>query len=142
MPRIVLISSFANPESTVTPDTRSNAQIIPSTDAMTSASANTSTVISAPCASSGRYSARSLRDSTVGLPPSRVRLLQSPAREDLVDRAVGLEFAQRRIHLVERWLVALAHGDADAAGKRRLVILREARFRISALRDLVGDDRI
>src|SRR5260370_41806190 len=71
----------------------------------------------------------------------RAGLLEPPVREDLVDRAVGLHLAQRCVDLVEHRLIALAYGDPDAADEHRLVVLGEARFRISALRELVSDDR-
>ena len=64
MPRIVLISAFEKPERKRFAETRISAQPRPSTVATTSASAKTSTVMSAPCASSGRYSARSFEENT------------------------------------------------------------------------------
>src|SRR5438067_7170105 len=69
-------------------------------------------------------------------------LFQPPIREYFLDRAVGLHFAQRCVDLVEHRLVALANGDADAADQHRFVVFREPRFRISALGDLVSDDRV
>src|SRR5438477_402502 len=66
MPRMMLISALENWFSAYTPDTRISAHTIPRTVATASAHTNTSTVISAPFASSGRYSARSLRESTAG----------------------------------------------------------------------------
>ena len=61
---MVLISAFEKPRKTGTSETRISAQPRPSSVASTSASAKTSTVISAPCASSGRYSARSFEENT------------------------------------------------------------------------------
>src|SRR6266851_3139223 len=66
MPRMMLISALENWVSAYTPDTRISAHTIPRTVATASAHTNTSTVISAPFASSGRYSARSARESMVG----------------------------------------------------------------------------
>ena len=51
-------------DSARTPDTRISAHTMPRSVATTSAHTNTSTVTSAPFASSGRYSARSAREST------------------------------------------------------------------------------
>ena len=66
MPRMPLISTLEKPDNARTFDTRISAHTRPRRVATTSAHAKTSTVTSAPFASSGRYSARSLRVSTAG----------------------------------------------------------------------------
>src|SRR6266705_3143083 len=66
MPRTILISAIEKRDSARTPDTRISAHTMPRSVATTSAHTNTSTVTSAPFASSGRYSARSVRESTAG----------------------------------------------------------------------------
>src|SRR5437870_13228045 len=66
--------------------------------------------------------------------------LHAPLRKDLVDRPVSAQLGQRRIDLVKQLGIALAHGDADAAGQFRFVRWHEPGPQTGVVRELVSDD--
>src|ERR1022692_2479347 len=78
MPRTMLISTLEKPDKARILDTRISAHTSPRSVATTSAHAKTSTVTSAPFASIGRYSARSLREITAGLRAGVYRAAATP----------------------------------------------------------------
>ncbi len=100
MPRTMLISTLENPDKALIVETRISAHTIPSTVATTSAHAKTSTVTSAPFASIGRYSARSLRESTasyttVGNDGDRIDATPLLARRPRENEPEGRSFKER-----------------------------------------------
>src|SRR5829696_5241581 len=51
----------------------------------------------------------------------KASVLQAPFRQDLLERAVGLDLGERGVDFLEELLVRLAHADADRADDHRLV---------------------
>src|SRR3954469_17961261 len=72
----------------------------------------------------------------------RASVLQAPFRQDLLERAVGLDLGERGVDFLQQFLVRFAHADADRADDHRLFARDEPDLREASLLEVVGDDRV
>src|SRR5882762_9314151 len=119
MPRMTVISAIAGQDRAGDGESRSSAQTKPSSVDSTSAQSVISIVTTQPCSRIGRKSRASARNACKVTAKSR--LLKAPLHQNLVDRTARLQLRQRRIDLLQQFLVGLAHADTDAPRHLRLV---------------------
>src|ERR1700722_6805294 len=127
MPRITLIRPALSPDSARRPETRIIAQTSPRMVDSSSEPTVTTIVSQTPCSRIGRNSVASRRKFCIysdhALLFTRVSPdhgsgalgLEAPLVENLLDRAIGLQFGQRGVDLLEQIRIVLADADGHGA---------------------------
>src|SRR5581483_10832848 len=143
MPRMPFTISADKRCRKLTRQTRISAQTMPSTVDSSSEPTVTMMVSQRPCSRIGRNSRISARNFVMTAADPLLRFnasIETPFREDLLQRAVLGQLVERGVDLSEQLAVALAHADADRAHNGRDIGVDQPHLGKQPLLEVVGQD--